>query len=347
MKMQSPFLIFSHPRSRSKWLSVFLSVDPWVCGHDVAIDLPDLDKLAEFYSLPNTGSAETGAAEMAPLFLARFPNARVVVVRRPIDEVASSLSPSLGREINPQWLAGQETALDEIEKMPGVLSVQFSDLEKEGTCRSIWEHCLPGQPFDHNRWERMAGQNIQIDMRERICKLAENQAALDRLKTEARIAMKHLPYVFLRERVTDSLCDEVECLIQAHHDQLGEFDAELGFDPDYEKAIQLEQSGIFRVVTARHDGKLVGYCCFLVHNSLEHKTLKVGTQAMWFVSDEHRRGAGKLLMTESLRRLKEEGVKVAYPHHRVFGGGEHVAVLMKRLGAKPLELSYSLQIGDL
>jgi hypothetical protein len=150
------------------------------------------------------------------------------------------------------------------------------------------------------------------------------------------------------ERWDDALCRDAGDLLRQHHDEVGEHDDTLGYDPDFDTARLLDQAGALQIITARKDGRMIGYCMFDIGTSLEHRRLTCATQRMWFVHRDHRHGrVGWRLMTESIRRLSERGVRQVYPHHRVGCPTETVAAkMMRRLGATPLELSYSLWIGD-
>ena len=61
--MTTPFLIYALPRSRTYWLSKFLSYGDWVCGHDQIRYFRTIDDIKGWLNLPATGSAETGIAE--------------------------------------------------------------------------------------------------------------------------------------------------------------------------------------------------------------------------------------------------------------------------------------------
>jgi len=150
------------------------------------------------------------------------------------------------------------------------------------------------------------------------------------------------------ERWDTAMCRDTRDLLRQHHDEVGEHGDTLGYDPDYDAARRMDQSGALHIVTAREDGRMIGYCVVDIGTSLEHRALLCATQRMWFVHRDHRHGrVGWRLMTETIRHLKERGVRQFYPHHRVGCLTERVgAKMMTRLGATPLELSYSLWIGD-
>jgi len=191
MSDANPFVIYALPRSRTAWLSRFLTYGPWTCGHDVVTDLHSVDGLRAFFATPGTGSAETGMVVGWRLVQAYFPDARVVVVRRPVDEVAASLA-RFGIVMPEGHLETLDSQLAEVARQPAVLSVSFADLADERVCRRIWEHCLD-LPFDSDWWRRWAPVDVQIDMPARLAKLAANHAGIEALKAEMAAQLECLP----------------------------------------------------------------------------------------------------------------------------------------------------------
>lgn len=163
------FLILALGRSKTTWLSHLLTYRGWVCDHDRAIYLRSVADVAAYLALPCHGSAETAVAPGWELCRHLAPNLRTVVIRRPIAEVVASFlavdlqgmatydEPLMRR--NLEYL---NRALDRIARQPGVLVLDFADLEQESACSAVWQHCLP-HPWDHARWLSQRDWNIQCD----------------------------------------------------------------------------------------------------------------------------------------------------------------------------------------
>lgn len=188
--MIRPFIIYALPRSRTAWLSAFLTYRDWVCHHEQTFNLRNLDEAWQLLSRPNTGSAETAAGPGWYLIHHQFPKIRAVVVRRPIDETVRSMKlaaqKALGISIyeDTRIRKGMEygnRVLDRISEQPDVLTVQFHDLVKEETCRAIFEHCLPYR-FDRAWWLALKDQNIQADVGEKIRYYQANRDAIEEFK---------------------------------------------------------------------------------------------------------------------------------------------------------------------
>ena len=160
-------VVLALPPSRTAWLSRFLTYRDWTCGHE---ELPKMRSLADvtaYLGKPRHGTAETAAMAGWRLLSNLAPDARIVVVRRPLNEVVDSLMATRGVQFDRPALtkiieAGNRK-LDQIEARLPCLSVQFVDLARESTCKAVFEYCLP-YPHDHAHWRRLAGTNVQIDV---------------------------------------------------------------------------------------------------------------------------------------------------------------------------------------
>ena len=87
----SPFVVFALPRSRSFWLSRYLSCAGYHCWHEQAPHFRSLGDVQAWLSQDFTGASETTAAPFWRTIVAARPDVRVLVVRRPVGEVVDSL----------------------------------------------------------------------------------------------------------------------------------------------------------------------------------------------------------------------------------------------------------------
>lgn len=105
---------------------------------------------------------------------------------------------------------------------------------------------------------------------------------------------------------------------------------------------ELDKMGGMLLLTARDKGKLIGYCIWFLVHSVERAGELVAEQRPWYVKTEWRgTGLGKRLFTESLTRLKERGIKTAFPHH---WGNEALGEYFQSLGARPIEWVYEMNL---
>ena len=107
----------------------------------------------------------------------------------------------------------------------------------------------------------------------------------------------------------------------------------------------LSDTGMLQIVTARTNGRLVGYYTWNISEDVESEGLLIAQQGAWYVAPEHPRVAF-LMFHEAVRQLKGMGVKMIFPHHRTQGRGSHLGRFFIRQGAKEIQHTYSLWIGD-
>lgn len=179
--MADPFVVFSLPRSRSTWASLFLSYQGRVIGHDIGADCSCPQ---EFAVRLGAGTCETGAAFAWRAIRKMKPNAKFAVIRRDPFEVAASLA-KFGLTGYLAEMQQRESDLVTISEQPGVLTLDYHDLATPSACAKLFEHCL-GEPFDVSWWIRLDAINIQVDMAKQLAKLVKNADRISRLKADVR-----------------------------------------------------------------------------------------------------------------------------------------------------------------
>jgi hypothetical protein len=144
-----------------------------------------------------------------------------------------------------------------------------------------------------------------------------------------------------------SVWPEVQILTQQHFDEVdGGVEPNRGHDVDAAALHELSKRGILLVITARLDGRLVGYFTWNVQTDVESKGLLIALQGAWFVSPDAPNRTAVWLWDRSEAELRWMGVKCIYPHHRLQGRGANIGKFFMRRGAKPIQTTYSLWIGD-
>lgn len=137
------------------------------------------------------------------------------------------------------------------------------------------------------------------------------------------------------ERVAD-VWQELELL--AMQEQI-EIEEVREFRPDWDSMITLNDSGIFQVLVARVDGKMVGYFSYLLDFDMESKGTLIVNQSAWFVEKGHPI-IGVKMLDRALEEFKNKGVKFAYLHHGIKGRGANLGRLFEKRGAKLLSHNY-------
>jgi hypothetical protein len=187
-----PFIIFALPRSRTAWLSEFLTYGKWFCRHEHAIRLRSIDDFKAALAQRYVGYAETAAGPAWYLISHFRPDVRAVVVRRPVEETIAAMIEA-GRVAGISYdehaltrvMTYGERCLERISKLPGTLTINHADLDQEKICRRVFEYCLPYR-FDRDWWLSLRERNIQVNLREFFCSYQANREAIEAFKRECR-----------------------------------------------------------------------------------------------------------------------------------------------------------------
>lgn len=327
-----PFVIWSLGRSRTKWLSAFLSAGPWVCCHDLLLRSPSVASFERVLSIPQTGTAETGMPFAAPLVRRLFPAARFVVVRRPVEEVRASFAAH-----GPAWempaglLEEQRALLDRISLMPGTLTVDFADLAREDVCRAVWEHCLD-LPWDRERWEALAGQNIQIDMGRRAADCVKGLSRIQAFATE--VAAMSAPVEIRDCSWAEAVAGGIIELGARHFAEAGpSYEGEV-YDPNLALYEQCDQAGALQITGAWAGPHLVGYLFFLISpdfNGPRQSAMRGGV----YLRPGWRGVVGMRLYRAALDSLRARGVARAHLRAGTRGVAGRQSALIRALGGVP------------
>ena len=342
--MLPPFVIFALPRSRTAWLARFLTYGGWECGHDEIRHCRSLDDVRAWLGQPCTGTVETAAAPFWRLLTALRPDARVVVVRRPVpDVVASLMALNLGC-FEPVTLTAAmhrlDRKLEQIERrVPGVLSVSYADLATEAGCRAVWQHCLP-LPWDPPWWDAVSAINIQINLAHCIRYYSAHAPQLTKLGKVARhrIVAAMQPEAGEFDGVTfqvepfRTFYRDAEPLFREHLVQ-----TEQSPDDHARKNLPLLQAlddiGALQCLTARIQGRMFGYLMTIVSPSPDSPEVIQGTHTIFFASPDVR-GLGMRLQRAALDALRARGVHEVIMRAGHRGSGPRLGTFYRRLGAE-------------
>jgi len=339
------FLILALPRSRTAWLSRFLTYGDHICGHEEARHWRSLDDVRAFCSQPHVGSAETAVAPFWRLIDTFAPTTRIVIVRRPVKDAWNSLMRVPGCNLDPdatlRALVSVDRKLDQVAARRPVLSVNFDDLANEATCRSVWEHCLP-YDWDRGHWGRLAWVNVQCNLRAMMRYVIANMPALEKLAAIAKHRI--LTGLALHEPVgCDGMTFQVESFDDWYRDGRKLFEdhlTEVGEAPgnhvnkNLDLLRRLDRAGAMQIVTARANGRMFGYLQTVIGPSLESSDRTFAAHGTFFASPDAP-GLGMKLQRAALRALRERGVgpidlnMQAGPR----GSGPRLGTIYRRLGA--------------
>jgi hypothetical protein len=292
-----PFLVLSLPRSRSTWLSRFLTYRQWFCGHEQALHFREIADARSWLAQPFTGSAETGVARWWPILKREFPDTRIAIVRRPVDEVVESLmtlGPKIGVTYNREPLLvemhRQNRALDQIAKRFPAVSVNYDELATETGCKTIFEHCL-GMEWDQKWWKAWNPIKIECDMRQTMRYVTThqpqlktaNQHFLSLVRPRRSWELRSLDSgVVMQVEPFNQFWHDAGDLFREHCETVGETE-EAEFNIPLMR--KLDDAGCGHIVTARLNGRMMGYLCSVISPSLKHGNL-TALQTAFFVTKD-------------------------------------------------------------
>jgi hypothetical protein len=348
-----PFLILALPRSRTYWLSRFLSYGPWSCEHDQLRHLRSWEDLATWWTIPFNGSVETNGMTFWRLIP---PHVRVVTIRRPVDEVLESLL-HLGLPFDQQilrlGLARMDQKLDQLEaRRPGVLSLQYHCLQSESICRELFEHCL-GLEHDSNWWLALAKMNLQTNLQTTLKYLSAFQPQLERLALLAKQrqltmlqwrAPRSTTVTFQQESLSQFISDGQQ-LFAEHAAAVGEAADSYQYKniPEMQR---LEDEGNLLITTARSNGRMFGYLMAQLGPSLEDPLVRIAAHGLFYTSS-HIPRLGLKLQRASVVALRERGVSKIHLGTGQRAQGDRLDILYRRLGAEEYSRMFVLDTRSL
>lgn len=342
------FIVYSLPRSRSFWLSRYLSYRDWHCGHDEIRHVRSMDDVRSWFSQPCTGTVETAGA---PWWRLVSRDVRTVVVRRPVAEVVGSLErQGFSPEMMHHLMARLDHKLDQIEaRVPNVLSVRFADLAQEETCARVFEHCLPYE-HDPKWWALMSPINLQDDLPAQVRYAVAYKPQMDKMAGIARhhvIARMRPPEtdiegVTIQEEPFETVVSDGRKMFEEHLFSIGEA-PDSWLDTNIPLMREMAKNGAIQFVTARSNGRLFGYLMTVITATVEAPGKKVASNHMFFASPLFP-GLGMKIQRASLAILRSKGVSDVYWGTRNDRGlGGRLSTIYRRLGATEFGSVFKLE----
>lgn len=346
-----PFVVMALPRSRTFWLSKFLTYGGWNCGHDEARYLRSMDDLASWWNLPCNGSVETSGAFWWRLIPSET---KIVVIKRPVNEVVDSLCKiaPFDRIVLKKEIIKADRKLNQvIVRRPDTLVVDYAELEYEPACAVIFEHCLPFN-HDSNWWNYLSKMNLQIDFPAllRYCHFYKFQMnkmiALAKHSTlqnmERKKPVTSIEGVEFCLETFDSIWRDGQELFAEHCVAVGEHPEQFK-TKNLELIKEMANSGGYQILSARSNGRVFGYLFTMIGPSQEDKNLLSSYHTLFYASPLFR-GLGIKLQREAKKHLIERGVGEIIMREGIRGAGKRLGIMYKRLGAEPFGTLYRMDL---
>ena len=353
--MTQQFLILALPRSRTAWLSEFLSYDDWHCGHDELQYMRQLEDVQSWLSQPNTGTVETAASPFWRLALHMKPDLKFVTIRRdPTEAAHSAVNAGLCNDLDQttKLFKYLDHKLDQIELRTKCKSYRYEDLVHEEVCENLFEHLLPHK-HDSKRWAELNKKNIQVDVPalnryvtaykpqlERLAAIAR-QKSLTLLSANAVSTGQELTLEF--ESFRNSLNDG-QLAMKEHCVAVGEHPGNY-INKNLDLLQRYEDSGALQVTVAKSNGRIFGYLVTIIGESLESPGRLSGCHTAFYGSSDYA-GIGLKLHRKAAEGLRNRGVYEVVMRAGVRGAGDRVSALYRRMGAEPFGTYYRLQLKE-
>lgn len=342
-----PFIIFALPRSRTAWLAKWLSYGGRKVAHDLSLDCDSVEDFIDAFHLGLSGAVETAAIEAWPLIREALPEAKFVVVFRPVNGVLESLRKA-GFPVTDEVVRQMEDRHWEmlrLARQPGVVSLVWDKLSSEGHASALFEHVIGKDDFGW--WVRHDRTNIQVHTDLRLMKIAERASAMTKLRqqvAEALALQRSGRWLRVGIEPFRTAWPDAEPLCHAHFAEVdGGAEPWRRFVPVVSVMQQLDEKGIMRCITARRGGKFLGYATWNIVPDIESHPLVYAQQGAWY-ADPDAPGVGLRLMSRSIHLLRRMGVDYLLPHHRLNGRGKDLGALFRHFGATPYQSDYILHL---
>ncbi len=141
--------------------------------------------------------------------------------------------------------------------------------------------------------------------------------------------------VFSVEPLTAELLNELPGLLNLHWQEVANDKEVMRLEPD--RDYYLSNKDIL-FVTARLEGRIVGYCVFWLHYHPHYKSVLCAQSDVYYLVPEYRSGLnGFDLLKNGLEFAKKRGARYAFVGTKV--GHDHPK-LMQNLGLQPRDLIY-------
>lgn len=140
---------------------------------------------------------------------------------------------------------------------------------------------------------------------------------------------------------------EMEPILREHWLEIALGHDKVPLDIDNERYFGLCEAGALHIVTARDEGRLVGYHVAIVSGHLHYKSTLHGITDVYFILPEYRKGrTGIRLFQRVEKELKELGVKKLFTGCKLHTADGKSGKLFEYLGYNATETLFTKYIGD-
>lgn len=137
---------------------------------------------------------------------------------------------------------------------------------------------------------------------------------------------------------------DCQALWVEHYEELAVRKERMAMKPDVAAYQRLEAAGALSILTARDDGRMVGYILSTVRPHLHYADVLCGFEDAYFLSKSHRKGmTGVRLLREWEKAMRARGVQLVFAMTKPW---LDMRPLFERLGFSQSDYVMSKWIGD-
>lgn len=157
-----PFLILGRPRSRTAWLSNFLTWKGTWCYHEASVLDGGLHELLEATGCHYAGTADSGLVWTAKEALEELPDARLVLLDGPgsKETFARWAEARGGAELVEAVEEGFQCARSLFLAWDAIV-VDPGEIPRESAVQRVWGH-VSEEPFPEARYRMLRHFNVQV-----------------------------------------------------------------------------------------------------------------------------------------------------------------------------------------
>ena len=146
---------------------------------------------------------------------------------------------------------------------------------------------------------------------------------------------------FQFEPISALLDEGIADLVEQHWQEIALDKDEIPLDVDWDKKQLLEDQGAWKAWVARHNGFLIGYISFYIHeHAINYKSTRyIHDDVFWLHPDYRNAGVGKAMIQSAIEALPRPS-KLQMKVKLTFEGGR-VGKLLEHLGLPAVEQVHS------
>lgn len=141
-----------------------------------------------------------------------------------------------------------------------------------------------------------------------------------------------------------AITEDLKEIITIHHEEIGIYNDKLKLSVMWDKYYALEDADMLRTITARSEGKLIGYYICVVQPHLHYAERTFSINDVLYIHPDYRKGfTGIRLIKEAEKCMREEGVDVMVLSFKTYSPFDKI---LERLSWDYTEKVYTKYLGD-